>query len=674
MHTKLIAMLFLVLAPPALAQDSGSITCSTDRFLGIYEDSFSSTLSFLDVNTVLASQGYTLETYDISDPANITQLFQLPVGSNFQTMDVYEGYAYICDGFPGRLIVVDVQNPSALSIAAEISLPNSGSYSYNVTVDNQIAYVAAPGRDIFLFDVSDPTSPISISIATPKQNIIDMQALGSFLYVRSTELYIFDYSDPLNPMLRGTFESPNGIRSMHIEDSNAYIGDGSGRVMIIDVAQPDNPTVLGQLDVPGVSNKIQRVGNRLYFAGTISGIHTIDITDPANMSIVGHTLEAGSLKGIIANQSQIVSARSQGLTVIDADLTVAPPPAQVFSITGDNARGIAIEGNYAFVSGYLPGVTIFDITSPFAPIKIASVPTSSVAYRNSIKVEKGIMYIAENNDGVGIFDVSDPFNPTLIGQITDNEASGLDVQGDRLAIYSVEPGFVALYDIVDPANPILMSTHSGPEYPGQVILREDKIYVAGGYTTLVVIDATDPTNLTTAGIYDSPGIVEFSVAIALEGDTAFVCTDFGKLYAVEITNPNNPQLISTHPLNYDTYAIETMHDRLIASSSGVHLYDISDPANIQWISAALGVANDLSIVDNTMFAASGLNGLWVLDIGDCVQCIADFNDDGQLNFFDISLFLEAFMQAEPAADLNNDAQVNFFDISLFLIEFNIGCP
>jgi len=49
-------------------------------------------------------------------------------------------------------------------------------------------------------------------------------------------------------------------------------------------------------------------------------------------------------------------------------------------------------------------------------------------------------------------------------------------------------------------------------------------------------------------------------------------------------------------------------------------------------------------------------------------CPADLNGDGDLNFFDISEFLNTM------PDFNNDGDFNFFDVSAFLAAFNAGCP
>lgn len=55
-------------------------------------------------------------------------------------------------------------------------------------------------------------------------------------------------------------------------------------------------------------------------------------------------------------------------------------------------------------------------------------------------------------------------------------------------------------------------------------------------------------------------------------------------------------------------------------------------------------------------------------------CQADLNDDGSLDFFDISGFLVAYSNSESAADFNGDGSYDFFDISAFLTAYSAGCP
>jgi len=55
-------------------------------------------------------------------------------------------------------------------------------------------------------------------------------------------------------------------------------------------------------------------------------------------------------------------------------------------------------------------------------------------------------------------------------------------------------------------------------------------------------------------------------------------------------------------------------------------------------------------------------------------CPADLTNDGELDFFDVSAFLDAFAAQEPAADYTSDGEYDFFDVSAFLDHFAVGCP
>ena len=61
-------------------------------------------------------------------------------------------------------------------------------------------------------------------------------------------------------------------------------------------------------------------------------------------------------------------------------------------------------------------------------------------------------------------------------------------------------------------------------------------------------------------------------------------------------------------------------------------------------------------------------------IGIAYVCAADLNADGSLNFFDVSMFLNAFNAMDPIADFVYDGVFNFFDVSAFLQAYNSGCP
>jgi FG-GAP repeat protein len=113
---------------------------------------------------------------------------------------------------------------------------------------------------------------------------------------------------------------------------------------------------------------------------------------------------------------------------------------------------------------------------------------------------------------------------------------------------------------------------------------------------------------------------------------------------------------------------------LFNASTGIELAKLvpSDGAQLEQFGSSIAIDIDLVVVGarNDDDNGQGSGSAYLFDI----DCPADINGDGVLNFFDISAFLTAFNNQNPIADFNNDGFWNFFDISAFLAAFAAGCP
>lgn len=69
-----------------------------------------------------------------------------------------------------------------------------------------------------------------------------------------------------------------------------------------------------------------------------------------------------------------------------------------------------------------------------------------------------------------------------------------------------------------------------------------------------------------------------------------------------------------------------------------------------------------------------LNGLYISHDSTTACSAADFNGDGQLNFFDVTAFIDAFNAQDDIADLNDDGAFNFFDVTAYITIYQEGCP
>jgi hypothetical protein len=88
-----------------------------------------------------------------------------------------------------------------------------------------------------------------------------------------------------------------------------------------------------------------------------------------------------------------------------------------------------------------------------------------------------------------------------------------------------------------------------------------------------------------------------------------------------------------------------------------------------WAYTSNGFLNGVALTGPTFF-----DGPAIRVNATPASCPADFNHDGQADFFDYLDFVAAFDISDPSADFNGDNQVDFFDYLDFAVAFDAGCP
>src|SRR5690606_5198095 len=101
------------------------------------------------------------------------------------------------------------------------------------------------------------------------------------------------------------------------------------------------------------------------------------------------------------------------------------------------------------------------------------------------------------------------------------------------------------------------------------------------------------------------------------------------------------------------------------------LNELIDPATGWTLADARAINNSGQIVGFGRLATGG--GVRAFLLTPLSACIADFDGDGELTFFDFLAFQNAFAAGEPRADLNEDGVLDFFDFLEFQSLFAAGC-
>ncbi len=103
------------------------------------------------------------------------------------------------------------------------------------------------------------------------------------------------------------------------------------------------------------------------------------------------------------------------------------------------------------------------------------------------------------------------------------------------------------------------------------------------------------------------------------------------------------------------------------------LNDLIDPASGWTLAEATGINNASQIVGFGRLVGAPGGGVRAFVLTPVDACVADFDGDGELTFFDFLAFQNAFAAGDPRADLTGDGALDFFDFLEFQNLFAAGC-
>jgi hypothetical protein len=346
----------------------------------------------------------------------------------------------------------------------------------------------------------------------------------------------------------------------------------------------------------------------------------------------------------------------QGFQIIDIENPVAPfliPPTYPSS----TCQGLAIDGQIAYLAEGPFGITLLNISNPYAITPIASLPLPAVMTMD-ILVEGDIAYVAAGQDGIFVVDCSGP--PAIIGHCdTPGIARRLVLQSNTLVVADDYAG-VEFIDVADPTHPSWfygflpaapaydvtlyagdivvgtagtietwrvagdplgvsglqsMSTWSLPWNHTDIRVKGDIGYVAAGPDGFHTCDLRHSHSFGFMDDYPDPG--RFYRKLDVQGNYAYVA-DYGAGGGVRVFNvadPYNIQLVDTYALTSATDVFVHGEVVFVCNGNNIEILDASSPYSLSYITSIIGFSNATScwVQGNTLYVTSDF-AWWFYDI------------------------------------------------------------
>ncbi|ACL03821.1 protein of unknown function DUF1566 [Desulfatibacillum aliphaticivorans] len=275
---------------------------------GIYLDG-----PILYIGAHVGSDTSTLEVVDVSDPANISVIGSLALGSGINrkpaSMEKYENYLVIGDNQTSTC-VVDISSPSSPVLKDTLDLDMT--CTAIAVYDDQHFFVGV-GLSTYgglrTVDWSDSENLGQVkAISGLNQAGYQFDLVGDVLFTTwnytDVNFRIFDVSDPTDPSPLGSLSIPGESDSFSVKTigNKAYIVSQS-YFNVVDVSDASDPVIEGScaFTLDKQASSLTLHGDYAFTSRREEGMQALNISDPAHPDLAGRVPVEEDMRSVLAH-------------------------------------------------------------------------------------------------------------------------------------------------------------------------------------------------------------------------------------------------------------------------------------------------------------------------------------------------------------------------------------
>ncbi len=399
----------------------------------------------------------------------------------------------------------------------------------------------------------------------------------------------FRSHDSLTLDLLSDINSSSLTGRVTVRDSMLYVG--SGGVEFYDISDLASPELLGSLSLAIYDYFIK---DTLCYTISRESLAVYSVADPANPYLVGACRDSGYALFVAGSHAYI--GDQYGLYVIDVSDPAAPHRV---SSLGHDVISIWVRDSLLCFGTYDSTFRTYSVADPTAPQPLGTL-------RN---IQPADLYMPPTCDTVvyaqsfAVVSVSQPGNPRIIGSASPPgwEYGVAAVPGLNCALVADYFDGLAVVDITTPQTPTLDTLVFNAGLAEDLVVDGNRLYVAGLWSGLHVIDISDPAAPHSLGNVDIPGTRPSSYAVAARDSFAYIgWTPVPQFRSVLVADPTRPELVGGCGVaNYPEDMV--LRDTLVyaAELGRLQVVNVARPREPELVGTCMlsGYAGDLAVVD-----------------------------------------------------------------------------
>jgi hypothetical protein len=269
---------------------------------------------------------------------------------------------------------------------------------------------------------------------------------------------------------------------LEVTDTHAFVGryfraDGSmgsydtGDIAVFDLSDPAAPvathTVHANMGYP--LGRFVVHGEYLYADGGSFHWPTGDLA-------MAHV----SMSDAVVNDDVLYAVWNGGIRVYDLSTPSTPVAVGDFPVT-NGFNWPVIDTNYLY--GFGADISLFDVTSPLAPIFVSSTPVPQ--WPTGAAIADGLLYLTSST-GLAIYELAAPNPPMFRGQLALEGCTDVTVLGTTAYVSAAENGIVVV-DVSEPSAPVARGSYHAGSTARSVSIHDGYVYFLSTHELTILL-------------------------------------------------------------------------------------------------------------------------------------------------------------------------------------------